>query len=125
MYYIRHFPWASTAVAAGIGYLLVLKKHVVKPDPEMLAELLHIQQVKVDTSKVEDKQSMIRGLVVMGLTWGLKNGINYAIQQLTTAAVAKAQSARRSSKRNRQIHPRKKPGKHHGKFYAWKSSKSS
>ena len=36
---------------------------------------------------------MIKGLVVMGLTWGLKNGINYAIQQLTTAAVAKAQSA--------------------------------
>ena len=41
MYYIRHFPWASAAVAAGIGYLLVpKKKHVVKPDPEMLAELL-------------------------------------------------------------------------------------
>jgi hypothetical protein len=94
MYYIRNYPWASAALAAGIGYLLVpKKKHVVKPDPEMLAELVRNQQVKVDTSKVEDKQSMIKGLVVMGLSWGLKTGINYAIQQLTTAATAKATQA--------------------------------
>jgi hypothetical protein len=95
MYYIRHFPWASAAVAAGIGYLLVPKKkhvvqNVVQPDPEALAELVRKQQVKIDANKVtEDKQSMIKGLVVMGITWGLRTGLNYMAQRIATAAVHK------------------------------------
>jgi hypothetical protein len=95
MYYIRHFPWASAAVAAGIGFLLVPKKkhvvqNVVKPDPEMLAELVRKEQVKIDANKVtEDRQSMLKGLVVMGLTWGLRTGLNYMAQRITTAAAHK------------------------------------
>jgi hypothetical protein len=92
MYYIRNFPWASAAVAAGIGYILVpKKKHVIQPDPEMLAELVRKQQVKVDTSKVaEEKQTMLKSLVMMGLTWGLRTGLNYMAQRVTTAAVDKS-----------------------------------
>jgi hypothetical protein len=95
MYYIRHFPWASAAVAAGIGYILVpKKKHVIKPDPEMLAELVRKEKVKVDTSKVaEEKQTMLKSLVMMGLTWGLRTGLNYMAQRVTTAAVNKSREA--------------------------------
>ena len=89
MFYIRRFPWVSAAVALGVGYLLVPKKRqVIKPDPEMLAELVRKQQVKVDTGKAsQDKQSMLQSLAVMGLTWALKTGLNYASQHLASAAM--------------------------------------
>jgi len=95
MYYVRHFPWATAAVAAGIGYILVpKKKHVIQPDPEMLAELVRKEKVKVDTSKVaEEKQTMLKSLVMMGLTWGLRTGLNYMAQRVTTAAVNKSREA--------------------------------
>jgi len=94
MYYVRHFPWATAAVAAGLGFMLVpKKKHVVQPDPEMLAELVRTQQVKVDTKAVEEKQTMLKSLVMMGLTWGLRTGLNYMAQRVTTAAVNKSREA--------------------------------
>jgi len=89
LYYIRRFPWASAAAAVAIGYLLVPKKRqVIKPDPEMLAELVRKHQVKVDTSPAsKDKQSMLQSLAVMGLTWAAKTGLNYATQHLATMAM--------------------------------------
>lgn len=91
MYYIRHFPWTSAAVAAAIGYLLVpKKKQVVQPDPEMLAELVRKQQVKVDTVKAgTDTHGLIKSLIVMGLTWALRTGLQYAGQQIVSAAARK------------------------------------
>jgi hypothetical protein len=89
MYYIRRYPWATAAAAVALGYLLVPKKaKVIKPDPEMLAELIRKHQVKVDTSNVsQDKQSMLQSLAVMGLTWAMKTGLNYATQHLATMAM--------------------------------------
>jgi hypothetical protein len=88
LYYIRRFPWASAAAAAAVGYLLVPKrKKVITPDPEMLAELVRNQQIKLDTTKAGgDTQSMLKGLVVMGLTWGLRTGLSYVGQQIAAAA---------------------------------------
>jgi hypothetical protein len=52
LYYVRHFPWASAAMAAAIGYMLVPKKKlVINPDPEMLAELVRTQQIKLNTPR--------------------------------------------------------------------------
>jgi hypothetical protein len=49
-FYIRKFPWATLAVAAGLGYILIpKKKHVVKPDMEALAELVRKNQVNQRT----------------------------------------------------------------------------
>jgi len=93
LYLIRRFPWASAALAAAVGYMLVpKKKQVVTPDPEMLAELVRKQQVKLDTSKASgDSAGLLRSLAVMGITWAARTGMNYAVQQLTTAAANKAQ----------------------------------
>jgi len=87
-YYVRKFPWATLAVAAGMGYLLIpKKKQVIKPDMEALAELIRKNQVNVNTGKVaEESQGMVKTLAVMGLTWAAKAGMNYIIQQVTTAA---------------------------------------
>jgi hypothetical protein len=93
LYYIRHFPWTSAAVAAAIGYLLVpKKKQVIKPDPEMLAELVRNQKIKVDTVKAgTDSQGLLQSLVVMGLTWALRTGLAYAGQQIAAAAARKTE----------------------------------
>jgi len=91
LYFVRRFPWASAIVAAGVGYLLVPKKRqVIKPDPEMLADLIRKQQVNIGTSKATaEKQGMMKSLAVMGLTWAMKAGLQYIGQQVTSAAMAK------------------------------------
>jgi len=88
LYLIRNYPWASAALAGAVGYLLVpKKKQVVKPDPELLAELVRSQQIKVDTSKASgETQGMLKSLAVMGITWAARTGMNYMVQRLTTAA---------------------------------------
>lgn len=98
-FYIRKFPWATLAVAAGLGYLLIpKKKQVVQPDMEALAELVRKNQVNINTSKAAESDGMVKTLAVMGLTWAAKAGMNYVVQQMTTAASkAKSPSAAPSS----------------------------
>jgi hypothetical protein len=93
-FYIRKFPWATLAVAAGVGYLLIpKKKQVVQPDMKALAELVRKNQVQINTSKAStDSQGALKSLAVMGLSWAAKAGMNYVMQQMTTAANSKAKS---------------------------------
>jgi hypothetical protein len=87
-FYVRRFPWATVAVAAAIGYMLIpKKKQIVRPDPELLAEMVRKNQVKVDTSKAsKDSQGLVGSLLVMGLSWAARTGMNYMVQRLTTPA---------------------------------------
>jgi hypothetical protein len=87
-FYIRKFPWATLAIAAGVGYMLIPKKKpAVPPDMEALAELLRKNQVHINTAKAaEESPGMVKTLAVMGLTWAAKAGMNYVIEQLTTVA---------------------------------------
>jgi hypothetical protein len=92
-FYIRKFPWATLAIAAGVGYMLIpKKKQVIKPDMEALAELIRKNQMNINPAKAaEESQGMVKTLAVMGLTWAAKAGMNYVIQQLTTVATKAAQ----------------------------------
>jgi len=94
-FYVRKFPWATTAVAAAIGYLLIPKqKQIVQPDPEMLAELVRKNQVRVDASAAaKDRQGMLQSLVVMGVTWAAKAGLNHMMQRMTIPAASKGNAA--------------------------------
>ncbi len=91
LYLIRNYPWVSAAVAGAVGYLLVPKKRqqqVVKPDPELLAELVRKEHIKLDTSKASgETDGMLKSLAVMGITWAAKAGMNYMVQRLTTGAM--------------------------------------
>ena len=88
MHYIRRYPLATAAVAAAVGYLLIpKKKQVIKPDPEMLAELFKKHQINLDSPQVSsESKGMLKSLAVMGLTWALRTGLTYAGQQLAAAA---------------------------------------
>src|SRR6478735_7191075 len=91
-YYLRKFPWATLAVAAGVGYMLIpKKKQVIKPDMEALAELIRKNQLNINPAKAEESPGMVKTLAVMGLTWAAKAGMNYVIQQLTTVAAKAAE----------------------------------
>ena len=97
-FYIRRFPWATLAVAAGVGYTLIpKKKQVVQPDMKALAELVRKNQVNINTSKSAETQGMVKSLAVMGLSWAAKAGMNYVIQQMTAASKAKSPHAAPSS----------------------------
>ncbi|HVT30401.1 MAG TPA: hypothetical protein VHE81_20490 [Lacipirellulaceae bacterium] len=90
-FYVRQFPWATMAAAVAAGYILVPKKReAVYPDAKTLADLVKRQQVRVDTSKAaKETQSLARTLLVMGLTWAARTGLNYVGQRLTGAALQK------------------------------------
>ncbi len=111
LYYVRHFPWASAAVAAAIGYMLVpKKKQVINPDPEMLAELVRTRQIKLDTTKAASgTQDLLMNLVAVGLTWAVRAGLSYMGQRLTSAAMNKAREKRHSSESSPLDEPRKTP----------------
>jgi hypothetical protein len=93
-FYIRKFPWATMAVAAGIGFMLIpKKKKVIQPDMEALAELVRKNQVNINASKAADEsQGIMKTLAVMGLSWAARAGTNYLVQQLTTASTKAKQS---------------------------------
>ena len=56
----------------------------------MLAELVRKNQVNINTTKAaEPSQGMMASLAVMELSWAAKAGLNYVVQQMTTAASKK------------------------------------
>jgi len=93
-YYVRKFPWAVAGAAVVAGYLLVPKKRpVIKPDPEMLAELVKQNKVKVQsTAPAPDNPGMMKSLLMMGLTWAARTGFAYMTQRITEAAHQRAQA---------------------------------
>jgi hypothetical protein len=107
LYYIRRFPWASAAIAAGIGYLLVpKKKEFIKPDPEMLVELLKKHQINFDPAKAaSDSHGMLKSLAVMGLTWAARTGLAYIGQQLAAAATQQNQDGDEARTAMDESHP--------------------
>lgn len=95
-YYVRKFPWATLAVAAGVGYMLIPKKKsaAAAPDMEALTELLKKNNVNLSAVKAEVPPGMVKTLAVMGLTWAAKAGMNYIIDQVTTVATNAAAKAK-------------------------------
>src|SRR3954454_3474364 len=73
-FFVRRFPWATMALAAGAGFLLIpKKKQVVQPDMEALAELVRKNQVRVDTSKAaKESRGMLQTLAIMGVSWAAR-----------------------------------------------------
>jgi hypothetical protein len=90
-HYVRRFPWASVAIAAAVGYLLVpRKKQIVYPDPAQLAKLIKQKQVRVETGTVESSpKSMVKSLLAMGLMTAARVGMNSFAERFASAAAAR------------------------------------
>jgi hypothetical protein len=94
-FYARKFPWAVAGVAVLAGYMLIPKrKPVIKPDPEMIEELVRQKKIKVESvTKQPDKPGMMKSLVMMGLTYAIKAGAQHMTQQMAAAAQQKVRAA--------------------------------
>jgi hypothetical protein len=93
-FYVRRFPWAVVAVAAAAGFMLMpRKKQVISPDQQALAEMVRKKQLRLDVEHKNEKPSMLKSLLMMGLTWGLKSGTAYMGERMRAAAANKAQRA--------------------------------
>ena len=89
-FYVRRFPWAVAGLAALAGFMLIPRKkqvNVVTPDPDALAELIKKKQLRVETAgTTKDSQSMMKSLLLMGITWAAKVGMNYMSERVRAAA---------------------------------------
>jgi hypothetical protein len=96
-FYVRRFPWAAVGVAAAAGFLLVPKRkevQVISPDPNALAEMFKKQQLRVETpAHAKEQQGLMKTLLLMGITWAAKAGMNYMGERVRTAAVNKPHTA--------------------------------
>lgn len=113
LYYVRRFPWVVVAGAAVVGYLLIPKKRqVVTPDPEVFAELVRKQRIKVEPTRASaDSQGVVRSLAVLGLTWAVRTGLSCLGQRLTAAAMKAHEDARtrESAEADSTEEPRRTP----------------
>lgn len=93
-FYVRRFPWATVGLAAAAGFMLIPRKKEVKvisPDPDALAEMFKKEQLRVEPSaRSKESQSLLKSLLLMGITWAAKTGMNYMGERVRTAAANKA-----------------------------------
>jgi hypothetical protein len=93
-FYVRRFPCATVALTAAGGYLLIPKKkevQVISPDPNALAEMFKKEQLRVETpARSKETQGLAKTLLLMGITWAAKTGMNYVGERFRTAAIHKA-----------------------------------
>jgi hypothetical protein len=96
-FYVRRFPWAVAGVAAVAGFMLIpRKKHVqvIAPDPDALAEMFRKEKLRVETpAPNKESQGLTKTLLLMGLSWAAKTGMNYMGERVRTAAAGKARES--------------------------------
>jgi hypothetical protein len=103
-FYVRRFPWAVAALAAAAGFLLIPKrKQVIKPDPEMLAEMVKKHQVKVQqVTQTPQQAGFFKPLLLAAFTWAARTAVNYAVEQVKNGAFQKQGSPGQSQAQSSQ-----------------------
>jgi hypothetical protein len=106
-FYVGKFPWAVAGAALLAGYMLVPKrKPVIKPDAETIAELVKQKKIRVESVTPDpNKPGMVKTLLMMGLTWAVRTGVQYATQQMAAAAQNKTHAAAASHTAQHDDHP--------------------
>jgi hypothetical protein len=91
-FYVRKFPWAVAGAALVAGYMLVPKrKPIIKPDAETIAELVKQKKIRVESVTPDpNKPGMMKSLLMMGLTWAVRTGVQHMTQQMAANAQNKA-----------------------------------
>jgi hypothetical protein len=113
-FYVRKFPLAVAAVAAAAGFMLIpKKKSVIKPDPEMIAELVKQKKIRIEpvAKQSADKPGIMKSLLMMGITWGARAAMAHITQQMSAAAQKHSQDQAGASHASHGSHvPEHEPG---------------
>lgn len=99
-FYVRSYPWACLAAAAGLGYMVIPRRlEVVSPDAATLEQLAkkHRLVVKPDTEP-QEKKSMVNKFFTFAASMAMRGALAYAGQAMgkflgTEAAEATADRA--------------------------------
>ena len=95
-FYVRRFPWAMVGLAAVAGFMLIpRKKQVISPDQEALAEMVRKRQLRLDVDHKQEKQGMLKTLLMMAATWVAKTAAGYMSERVRTAAIQNGRQPRR------------------------------
>jgi len=104
-FYVRRFPWATVAVAAAAGFMLIpKKKQVITPDQDTLAEMVRNKQLRLDVDHKQEKPGMMRAVLTMAVTWLAKTGMSYMGERVRTVGAQKAHEHSRSEPATSSIH---------------------
>lgn len=97
-FYVRKFPWAVAGVAVIAGYMLIPKrKPMIKPDADTIARLVKEKKIRVQSVTPDpNKPGIMKSILMMGLTWAVRSGVQYATQQMAAAAQNRGQSGQSS-----------------------------
>ena len=104
-FYVRRYPWATAAMAAIAGYLIVPnKKNIISPNQEALAQMVKKRQLRLNVDHKAEKPGVAKSLLALAATWAAKAGIGYVGELMRTAAVNKAHTSVRSEPIATTIH---------------------
>ena len=78
-YYVKHYPWASLALAAVAGYFLVPKRpYIVTPNPNDLAKLAQREKLIVTNKPVtKASQGLAQTLFTIAATGAARAAMGY------------------------------------------------
>lgn len=83
-YYVKTYPWATVAVAAAAGYMVVPRKlHVMRPDAATLAQLAKEHRLVVENETPEARSpGFIGSVVTMAGSLAMRAALAYVGQQM-------------------------------------------
>jgi hypothetical protein len=85
-YYVRTYPWASMAVAAAVGYIVVPRRlEVLTPDPDTLARLARQDRLVVKPKAEAEPKKGLPGTLFTFLSSMVIRGALAAIGQQVAA----------------------------------------
>ena len=94
-YYVKRFPLATTAVVAGVGYLLVPRRpKIIVPDPNDIAEMVKREQLVV-SQKPKQRGAASVAQTVLGIVAAAaaRAALSQLGDKFTSGAAARSQNA--------------------------------
>jgi hypothetical protein len=87
-YYVRNYPWATLAVAATVGYLVVpTRVELIRPDADEILKLARQQKLVVEPKPAAEPKSTVGGALFKLIANTLFRGaIAYAGQNMKKTA---------------------------------------
>jgi hypothetical protein len=104
-YYVKRFPWATMALAAAGGYLIVPQRtRIISPDADTLAQLAKQNKLVVTQEpKSQSSDSLLQRLVSLAAMGAARAGIAYFAQALSARSANGAKSGQPSRREQASI----------------------
>lgn len=87
-YVVKRYPWATAALAAAIGYLIVpARPRIISPDPDTLIQLAKKHKLVLGEQPKKADSSLAGKLAALALAAAGRTAMAYVTEQAKNAAV--------------------------------------